>query len=866
MRKNQLHPPKYAEKFLRWFLKEPLEEEVVGDLEEAFYENLKKRTPFKAKANYWYQVLNYFRPFAVRNNLITDTNPFFMWRHHFKISFRNFKKERNTFLINLIGLSTGLACTLLIALWVMDELKFDRFHEKGDQLYQVLQRIPVNENDVLTWEWMPGILAPTLKEEMAEVELATHVTTLGSKGVIVKEDIRFQAKERYVGPDFFKLFSYKIIEGDETTIMQDKRSVVLTKDLAIKLFKTTKNVVGKTVEWEREWREVGGQFIVSAIVDNPPIHSTLPFELLFSYDFYVEQKPDMLEWKNSDPLTFIALKEGVDIKAFDQKIAGLIQRKKDDGEKEELFTRKYADRYLYGNYENGVQAGGRITYVRLFSIIACFILLIACINFMNLSTAKATRRLKEVGVKKAIGADRKSLIAQYLHESFLITFIALGLALFFVKWGMPTFNEITGKALALEWNRSLALAGLSITFFTGLISGSYPALYLSGFDPASIFKGKMIKSIGALYARKGLVIFQFALSIILIVAVVVVYEQIQLIQNKNLGYEKDNIIVLQKRGNLAQDLGTFLTEVKNIAGVVNASTIDGDLMGNYGYTTSMNWEGDDQDNNPIRFGTMIVGKDIIETLGMELIAGKNFTESNNFGAYIFNEAAIKAMGMKDPIGKIVKRRGDDHQIIGVVKNFHFESLYESVKPCYLRLGNYGNNILVKIKAGQEQTTLAALKKYYQVFNPDLPFEYRFLDDNYQQLYAAEQRVATLSKFFAGIAILISCLGLFGLAAYTAQRRKKEIGVRKVLGASTLRIARLLTSDFTKMVSMAIFIALPISYLLARSWLTNFAFRIELQFWFFIAAGLMALIIALLTVSFQTIRAARMNPVESLKAE
>lgn len=868
MQKKQLRPPSSAERFLNWLLKKELVEEVLGDLEEKFEKNLKHRTLLGAKADYWYQTLNYLRPFAIRNDLITDTNPFFMWRHHLKISFRNFQRERSTFLINLIGLSTGLASTLLIALWVMDELKFDKFHEKDAQLYQVMQRIPVNENDVLTWQWTPGILAETLKEEMPEVELATHVTTLGGKGIIVKDDIRFQTRERYVNPDFFNLFSHEIVEGDKATMLKDKRSVILTRDLALKLFKTTKNVIGQTVEWERQWREVGGQFIVAGIIDNPPTHTTLPFELLFSYEFYLENKPSLLEWKNSDPLTVIALKEGTDVLAFDQKIADLIQRKKGeaDGDEEILFTRKFSDRYLYGNFENGVQAGGRITYVRLFSIIACFILLIACINFMNLSTAKATRRLKEVGVKKAIGADRKALVSQYLNESFLITFMALGLALFFVKLALPTFNEITAKSLILEWSMPWILIGLGITLLTGFIAGSYPALYLSGFDPASIFKGKMGRSVGEVYARKGLVIFQFALSIILIVAVGVVYEQIQLIQTKNLGYEKDNIIVLQKLGNLEEDLSTFLTEVKTISGVVNASTIDGDLMGNYGYTSGLHWEGDDQENNPIRFGSVIVGKDIIETLGMELIAGKDFTQSNDLGAYIFNEAAIKAMNMDDPIGKVVKRRGNDHRIIGVVKNFHFESLYEEIKPCFLRLGNYGNNVLVKIRAGQEQTTLAALKKYYTEFNPGLPFKFKFLDENYQRLYAAEQSVSTLSRFFAGMAILISCLGLFGLAAFSTQRRRKEIGVRKVLGASTLGIARLLTGDFTKMVLIAILLALPMSYVLAENWLTNFAFRIDLQFWFFIMAGLTALGIALFTVSFQTIRAARMNPVESLKAE
>ena len=571
-----------------------------------------------------------------------------------------------------------------------------------------------------------------------------------------------------------------------------------------------------------------------------------------------------MEWKNSEPYTFVLLEKGTNLVAFNNKIEHFTAGKTETPEGT-FFARKYSDRYLFGKYENGILVGGRIMYVRLFSLIAIFILLIACINFMNLSTAKATQRMKEVGVKKTIGASRKVIIFQYLSEAILITSISLLFALALVQLVLPQFNQITQKNLSLDFNLPLGLSILAVTFLTGFISGSYPAFYLSRFRPANILKGNLKRSFGEVWARKGLVVFQFTMSLVLIVAVIIVYQQIQYIQSKNLGYKKDNVLVIQKEGTLESETNSFLNEVKNIPNVVNASTIDGNLTNDYGYTSGIHFEGRDSEN-PVRFGVMIVGVDIIETLGLELIEGRGFSTDfgSDLGKYIFNEAAIEAMGMKDPVGKIVRRHHSDREIIGVVKNFHFESLYEKVKPCVLRLGNYGDNILVKIQNGQEQKTIAAVEEVYKKFNPTLPFEFKFLDENYQKLYAAEHRVASLSKYFAAMAILISCLGLFGLAAFTAQRRMKEISIRKILGASVLSIISLLSSDFVKTIILALGIGLPASYFIARQWLDSFAFRIDLSVWSFILAGIVLFIIAWMTIGIQTLKAANVNPVNNLK--
>ena len=789
-----------------------------------------------------------------------------MFYHNLKLAIRNFRKDRGTFLINLFGLSSGLVCTLLITLWVLDEVSYDHFHENDTQLYQVMENENKNPSDITTWESVPMNVADALLAEMPEVEMATRMTRLGGTGVISNNGNRIKARERYVGEDFFEMFSFPLIEGEASEVLKDKNSVVISEDLANTLFNTTQNLIGKTIRWERNWKEISGDYQIAGVFKNLPANSTLQFDLLLNYQKFFDNKPNLALWKNSGGHTYLLLNEGADITAFNSKIKNLIQDHYPES-KSTLFVRPFAERHLYNNYENGQLAGGRISYVRLFSIVAFFILFIACINFMNLSTAKSTNRMKEVGVKKAIGADRKSLIFQYLGESLLITMIALLVALSVVNLCLPAFNELTGKALSLHLNPQLIWVSLGIAVMTGLVSGSYPALYISGLKPVEIFKGKLKQSFNDLNIRRALVVFQFSLSIILIVSVLVVYAQIQFIQNKNLGFNKDNVIVFDKDGDIEKNMETFLTEVKNIPGVMNVSNMDGNLIGNYGYTTSVKWPGDDQDNNPIRFGEIIVGKDWMETMGVELVDGKDFKdESVPFGAYIMNEKAIEIMGLKDPVGKTILRSGREHIIAGVMKNFHLESLYEDIRPCYIRQGNYGRRIVVKIAAGREASALSEIERFYKKYTGGLAFDYRFMDEDFQQLYEAEHRVGALSKIFALMAILISCLGLFGLAAFTAQRRIKEIGIRKVLGASELAIVQMLSSDFAKMVGLAILIALPISFWIAKNWLESFAFRIHLSVWFFIAAGSAALFIAILTISLQTVRAARRNPVESLRSE
>jgi ABC-type antimicrobial peptide transport system permease subunit len=628
-----------------------------------------------------------------------------MLRQNLLLIFRSFKKDKSTFLINLIGLSTGLGCALLFFLWISDELAVDKFHEKDNRLFQVI--------------------------------------------------------------------------------------------------------------------------------------------------------------------TYLMLKKGTNIDQFNDKIAHFLKGKRGDsfGRYITLSTRPYSDTYLYGRYENGVQAGGRIEYVRLFSLTAIFILFIACFNFMNLYTAKATGKIKEVGIKKAIGAGRKVLVLQYMGESMIMSFLTLILAIILVVLFLPQFNQITGKELTLNLGASLILAGLGLTLLTGIIAGVYPALYLSGFNTIAVLKGKFGMPVGEVMARKGLVVSQFVLCIVLIIAVVVVSEQIQFVQTKNLGFSRDNVIRFIAEGKIAEKPETFLSELKKIPGVVNASHMDGDLVGLHSGTTGIGWEGQHTDQI-VGFELLGIGHDMIETLGIGIVEGCSF--DRGFGSeetkLIFNEAAIERMGITDPVGKTVSLWGEEQQIIGVVKNFHFKSLYENVNPLFFRLSPKAGNILVKIEAGREQETLTRLGKFYQEYNMGLPFEYVFLDKDFQMLYASETRVAVLSRYFAALAILISCLGLFGLAAFTAERRIKEIGIRKVLGASEWKIMELLSGDFAKMVSIAIVVALPLSYYITKNWLDGFAFKIDLEWWYFIGAGLLTMLIALLTVSFQSVKAALMNPVESLRNE
>ncbi|WP_159467902.1 ABC transporter permease [Dyadobacter sp. 3J3] len=786
-----------------------------------------------------------------------------MFRHNLLVIYRNFKRFKSTFFINLTGLSAGLACSLLIYLWVNDELNIDKFHEKDSQLFQVMEN-RVQAQGIWTAQSTSIPLAETLKSELPEVEYA--ITSKLYDGTLSVGDNDVRTKGRYAGKDLFKMFSYGLEQGDANQVLNDKNSIVISEKLALNLFHTTENIIGKPIEFQHE-----KQYVVSGIFKGTPSNSSEQFDFVISFEVLKDKYSNSANWGNTGPETFVLLKSGTDVNQFNKKILNLV-KSKSNGEvtHRTLFVRPYSSGYLHGKYENGLTAGGRIEYVRLFSIIAVFILIIACINFMNLSTAKASGRIKEVGIKKAIGAYRETLIYQYLGESMLMTFLSLFLSVLLVILVLPQFNEITGKDLTLHYDPKLVVTLLAVVIFTGLISGSYPALYLSGFNPISVLKGKLNVSVGEVWARKGLVVFQFTISVILIVSVIVVYKQVEFVQSENLGYDKDNIVYFFREGKMQDDgkVETFLSELKNIPGIVNASSIGHDMTGHNSGTSGIWWEGKAEDNKT-EFENVGVNYEMMQTLGIRLKEGRLFSKdfSSDSAKIIFNEAAIKFMGLKDPVGKTVKLWGNDMQIVGVTKDFHFESLHENVKPLFFRLSQGSTYIIMaKIAAGKEKLVLASMGELYKKYNPGFSLDYKFLDQEYQAQYAAEQRVAALSKYFAGLAILISCLGLFGLAAFTAERRLKEIGIRKVLGSSVFSIVYLLSSDFTKLVIAAIVIALPVSYFITGYWLKSFALHIDLEVWYFLGAGIAALAIAWATVGMQAVKAANVNPLECLKSE
>lgn len=784
-----------------------------------------------------------------------------MLTHIIKLAFRNFKRHKSSFFINLIGLSTGLACALLILLWVQDELLMDKFHAKDERLFQVMEHQQYAE-DIMTTISTPGLLAKTLADEIPEIE---HAVTWNWRNyyTLTVKDQNVKKHGHYVGPDFFHLFSFDLTHGTPNDVLQDMNAMVISQSLAKLLFGSAEEAMGESIELEHE--EV---YAVTGVFEDVPANSSRQFDFVINYEKYLKESDWLLNWGSNSPQTIVTLVEGADAEAVSDKIADFVA-KREENSNVTLFLKPYSERYLYGRYENGQQAGGRIDYVRLFSIIAVFILIIACINFMNLSTARASRRAKEVGVKKAVGAMRGSLVQQYLGESILIALFSLLLAVILVSIFLPQFNIITDKALSLRFSPAIILSFLGITIFSGLLAGSYPALYLSSFRPVTVLKGEIKTSLGELWARRGLVVFQFTLSIILIVAVMVVYRQIQFVQTQNLGYDKDQLIIFGMDGRLQDQTEAFLSEAKRLPGVENISTLSHDLVGRQNNTSGLNWEGKDPEDR-ILFEHVRINYDLLETIGVELTEGRFFSEE--FGAdsskIIFNETAIKIMGMDDPIGQKIRLWDEyDMEIIGVVKDFHFQSLHESVEPLFFRLAPDNTwSVMARLQAGKEREALTALKQFYEDFNPGFSFEPEFTDDQYARQYAAEQRVASLSRYFAGFAILISCLGLFGLATFTAERKKKEIGIRKVLGATVSNIVVLLTKDFTRLVLMAIVLGLPIAYFMVSKWLQGFAYHIDLNPWFFVLAGFLVMLISWATVSSQALRSAHANPRDCLRTE
>lgn len=799
-----------------------------------------------------------------------------MIKHFILIALRNFKRNPLTSTINTSSLTIGLSCVMIIYLWVNDEIQVDNFHEKGDRIVQILQNSKT-PNGIETEPYTQGPLASALANDLPEVEYSTCVIPYewfdGEDHILSDGGEKFFiSKTQFASEDYFNIFSFELIHGVPSEVLKREENIVISDELSLKLF-STKNSIGKTINWIHD--EYGGEYQVSGIFKKISKKSSIQFDAVLSMDVFLNENDDLKGWDNSDPFTYAALNPDVDINQFNDKIGNFLQSKNNTLEAT-LFAQKYTDRHLYSTFENGLPVGGRISYVHLFTIISIFILIIACANFINMSTAKASIRLKEIGVKKVMGADRLNLFSQHLFESILTALLAFIIATVIIQFALPGFNSITGKEITWSFISQSTFTILLITIITGIISGLYPALYLSSFAPANIFKRKIKKQFNVNLTRTGLVVLQFAISTILLVSVLIIYQQVNLIQNKNLGYNKEHIIQfrlgIQNQSHedghelSEDDIEDYLQKLKNIPGVTNATNF-AYFMDDFGNTDGLDWPGKTEGDD-IYFANVAGGYDFIETLEMNTLEGRTFSReySTEHEKIIFNKNAIQKMGINDPIGKTISLWGKEKEIIGVVDDFHYATLYEDIGPFFINLttDNFASNILVKMETGNEKETIARIKdSYHEYFIAGLPFEYSFLDESYDKLYAQEIQASQLTKLGAAIAIFISCLGLFGFATFTVHRRLKEMAIRKILGSSETQILKIMIAKFFKPILLSFLIGFPISYYISQNWLNQFSYHIEITGWIFSIVALIISSVAICTIGIQMLQAIKVSLVKHL---
>lgn len=778
------------------------------------------------------------------------------------MAYRNLMRHKVFSLINISGLALGMTCSILILLWVQDELSFDRFHKNINELYRVIGVQHYPGSDDLTTESGPGALGPALQEEMAEVKYAIRVSW-NINNVFNYGDKSFAAMGNYADPTFFKAFSFPLVYGNPSQVLQEPKSIVISDSLALKFFGST-DAVGKVLKLNNS-----ESFKVTGVMQAVPKNSSLQFEYVIPFENYLVQNPWLKQWGNYGVRTFIQLQPETDAVAFNEKIK-LFLKQGDKGDRDtELFVHAVKDIHLYSDFRQGMTESGLVMYVRIFSGVAVFILLIACINYMNLATARSAKRAKEVGVRKAIGASKKMLVGQFMLESLLVAFLALFLALNLTGISLPAFNTLTGKAMELDLtNPNLLVLLVSVALFTGLISGSYPAFFLAAFNPAVVLKGTVKLNYKVAYFRKGLVVFQFILSGLLIVTTLVVYLQLHHIRTTDIGIQRENVLYVPIEGHLSDRYKHVKEELLQAPSITAVSASNQHPLRIGSNTSDVEWKGKEP-GAEVLIDVMDVDYEYFEALGMKLKEGRNF--SKNYGTdtsnYIINEEAARLMQMKQPVNQWLKLWEVEGRVIGVVKDFRSRTMHSSMSPLIIRLRSESENrMFVRMAAGKTTEALAVLEKVLKQNNPAFPFRYRFLDDDFEEMYQTEVITGKLTNYFAGIAIFISCLGLFGLALFTAEQRKKEIGIRKVLGASVTSIVFMLSKDFLKLVLVANLVALPLSWYLMSAWLNDYAVRTDLSWWVFAVAFVTTFVIALLTLSFHAIKTAIATPVTSLRTE
>jgi putative ABC transport system permease protein len=786
-----------------------------------------------------------------------------MIKNYLKIAWRNLLRNKSFSIINISGLAIGMASTILILLWITHEVSYDRFHEKNDRIYEAWNRSERN-GVVHSWSTTPKILASTLEKDFPEVEQVARFNW-NSNLLFSIGDKRLLAQGNIVDSNFLQIFSFPMIKGDPKTALLDHYSIVITEKLAKKLF-GDENAMGKTVKVDNSENAT-----VTGILKDLPTNSRFKFEWIAPWAVIRARGGDDVYWSNNSTLTYVLLKENAKLSTLNKKLGTLRERYDKEDPKGGFFLYPMERVHLYSNFENGVETGGLIDLIRMFAIIAAFILIIACINFMNLSTARSQKRSREVGIRKVSGALKRSLVVQFLGESILISFIASCLALLIVQLSLPEFNRLTGKQLFIPFSQVyfwLIMAGFIL--FTGIIAGSYPAFFLSSFKPVKVLKGMFIPAKTLVTPRKILVVSQFTFAIVLIIGTIIIRQQIAYAQDRQAGYNKNNLVFHYLKGDLEKNYMLIKNELLSSGIATSVTKTSAPLTEGWSNTWGLDWSGKDPNDKTI-FNRFVADDDIVKTAGMQLVMGRDIdldqylTDST---AALINESALKHMKLQQPIGAIINDNNTDYHIVGVVKDFVLISPYHPIEPMFI-LGakSWFGAIHVKFNTTQSMSkNIEAMEKIFKKYNPEYPPEYKFVDSEYALKFANEKRIATLASLFAILAIFISCLGLFGLAAYMAEARLKEIGIRKVLGASIPNITTLLSKDFLKLVMVALIIASPLAWYFMYQWLSDFPYRVTISWWTFAIAGIVAILIALLTVSSQAIKAALRNPVRSLRSE
>ena len=788
-----------------------------------------------------------------------------MIKNYLKIAFRNIIRHKAFATLNIAGLAIGMSCSILIFLWVQNELSYDRFHTNAEQLYRLTDNV-----DDFRAAVTPAGVAAGLQTGIPEIKAIVRITKPYEKLLEVSERKFQENRVFHVDSNFLEVFSFKLIKGNRATALANPNTVLITEAMATKYFGTD-DPIGKIIKEDN--RE---NLIVTGVLANSPSNSHLQFDFIMPMASIVSTNYDLKNdvWDNFNFYTYIQLHKNVEsgpagLSKLEARIKTIYKTRVPEM-KVNFHLQPLAGIHLHSDMQIDLPGHGNIQYVNIFFIVAIFIIIVACINFMNLATARSSRRAKEVGLRKVVGAGRKQLIAQFLGESLIISFLSLLLAIGIVWLLLPAFNHLAEKELAFNLLQGkLLMILIGIALITGILSGSYPALFLSGFKPVAVLKGKLRLGTGNLVFRNGLVITQFVVSIVLLVGTTVVYRQLNFLKDKNLGFEKSNLLYMNMTGDIwgkQPALKASLLQNPHTSDFTIVSSLPANLTTG---TTHVQWEGKDSKLN-IVIPSIDVDEHFVDIFQVKLLAGRSFSASfkGDSSNYVVNEKALQVMGMniKNAVGKSISFGGTKGNIIGVVKDFNFKPLQYAIDPLVLRLNKYGGTVVLRTRAGNTEASIAALGKISTALNPAYPFTYNFLDKDLDNQYKGEQQMGSIFNFFAILAIFISCLGLYGLSAYMAEQRTKEIGVRKVLGASVFNIVYLLSQNFTKLILIAMAIAIPLSWWAIGNWLKGFAYRIDISWVIFLVAAIAALGIALLTVSYESIKAAICNPVKSLRTE